>query len=99
MYAIFCLRHVLLCFCVYAYINPALSVSVLRAQDDPLVNINAREQRTKEAWIKIMSAREARNDLRECYRREGVNHLDNCSQFAKAYLDGARTTAHAFAEK
>ena len=89
----------LLCFCVYAYINPALSVSVLRAQDDPLVNINAREQRTKEAWIKIMSAREARNDLRECYRREGVNHLDNCSQFAKAYLDGARTAAHAFAEK
>eukprot|EP00277_Geminigera_cryophila_P043327 CAMPEP_0173081664 /NCGR_PEP_ID=MMETSP1102-20130122/17447_1 /TAXON_ID=49646 /ORGANISM="Geminigera sp., Strain Caron Lab Isolate" /LENGTH=98 /DNA_ID=CAMNT_0013956367 /DNA_START=127 /DNA_END=423 /DNA_ORIENTATION=- len=57
------------------------------AKDDPLVNINAREQRTKEAWIKIMSAREARNDLRECYRREGVNHLDNCSQFAKAYLD------------
>ena len=37
-------------------------------QDDPLVNINAKEERTKEGWIKIMAAREARNDLRECYR-------------------------------
>jgi len=33
-----------------------------------LVNINAKEERTKEAWVKIMGAREARNSLRECYR-------------------------------
>ena len=57
-------------------------------QDDPLGNLNAMEGRTKEAWVKIMSAREARNDLRECYRREGVNHVDQCAQFAKAYLNG-----------
>jgi len=57
------------------------------AKDDPLSNLNAMETRTKEAWVKIMSAREARNDLRECYRREGVNHVDKCSEFAKAYLN------------
>lgn len=57
------------------------------SKDDPLVNINAKEERTKEGWIKIMAAREARNDLRECYRREGNNHVDRCAQFAKAYLN------------
>ena len=37
-------------------------------QEDPLTLINEKEERTKAAWVKIMGAREARNDLRECYR-------------------------------
>jgi hypothetical protein len=37
-------------------------------QEDPLTLINEKEERTKSAWVKIMGAREARNDLRECYR-------------------------------
>ena len=70
--------------CVHAV---PLHILSMMPQDDPLSNLNAMETRTKEAWVKIMSAREARNDLRECYRREGVNHVDKCSEFAKAYLN------------
>ncbi|KAJ1487893.1 hypothetical protein T484DRAFT_2168275 [Baffinella frigidus] len=34
----------------------------------------------------IMWARDAREEVRQCYRREGVNHLDNCKEFVQAYL-------------
>lgn len=36
--------------------------------------------------VKVMWARDAREELRQCYRREGVNHLENCKPFVEAYL-------------
>ena len=45
-----------------------LQYAFASSQEDPLTLINEKEERTKAAWVKIMGAREARNDLRECYR-------------------------------
>ena len=61
-----CISHS--CVRIYLAFAPVAS-----EQDDPLVNINAKEERMKGAWVKIMSAREARNDLRECYRFASIH--------------------------
>mmetsp|Transcript_8566 Transcript_8566/g.21293 ORF Transcript_8566/g.21293 Transcript_8566/m.21293 type:complete len:103 (+) Transcript_8566:78-386(+) len=56
------------------------------AETDPVANINLKEERVRAGWVKIMWARDAREEVRQCYRREGVNHLDNCKEFVQAYL-------------
>lgn len=32
----------------------------------------------REQWVKLMMARLVREEMGKCYRREGVNHLQNC---------------------
>lgn len=32
----------------------------------------------REQWVQSMMARLIRDELGKCYRREGVNHLENC---------------------
>ena len=53
---------------------------------DPVAAATARDNKVKDVWVKIMSAREARNALAQCYRREGVNHQEKCKEFAEAYM-------------
>ncbi|EKX42379.1 hypothetical protein GUITHDRAFT_153600 [Guillardia theta CCMP2712] len=57
------------------------------SENDVLAPANIREKKAKDAWLKIMNARHLRHLLRECYRREGVNHKDNCKEFAQAYFE------------
>mmetsp|Transcript_20530 Transcript_20530/g.32119 ORF Transcript_20530/g.32119 Transcript_20530/m.32119 type:complete len:106 (+) Transcript_20530:83-400(+) len=58
---------------------------------DPVAAANARENKVKDVWVKIMTAREARNSLAQCYRREGVNHQEKCKDFAEAYMASIKT--------
>lgn len=34
----------------------------------------------REQWIKCMMARLVREEMGNCYRREGVNHLEKCGR-------------------
>ena len=35
-------------------------------------------QVVRDQWAKVVEARNMRDELRECYRREGVNYRENC---------------------
>lgn len=34
----------------------------------------------REQWVQVMMGRLVRDELNKCYRREGVNHLENCGR-------------------
>eukprot|EP00281_Chroomonas_sp_CCMP1168_P016246 CAMPEP_0206217086 /NCGR_PEP_ID=MMETSP0047_2-20121206/3086_1 /ASSEMBLY_ACC=CAM_ASM_000192 /TAXON_ID=195065 /ORGANISM="Chroomonas mesostigmatica_cf, Strain CCMP1168" /LENGTH=106 /DNA_ID=CAMNT_0053639515 /DNA_START=8 /DNA_END=324 /DNA_ORIENTATION=+ len=53
---------------------------------DVMTKIAKREEQSRQTWVNIMTARDLRNDLRDCFRREGVNHRENCKEFALAYM-------------
>mmetsp|Transcript_7703 Transcript_7703/g.7275 ORF Transcript_7703/g.7275 Transcript_7703/m.7275 type:complete len:109 (-) Transcript_7703:250-576(-) len=57
-----------------------------RAQD-PVQYILAAEQRARERQIAYETVRLLRQDVIECYRKEGVNHYDNCVAVNKRYYD------------
>eukprot|EP00285_Hemiselmis_virescens_P015347 CAMPEP_0173389684 /NCGR_PEP_ID=MMETSP1356-20130122/13029_1 /TAXON_ID=77927 ORGANISM="Hemiselmis virescens, Strain PCC157" /NCGR_SAMPLE_ID=MMETSP1356 /ASSEMBLY_ACC=CAM_ASM_000847 /LENGTH=124 /DNA_ID=CAMNT_0014346911 /DNA_START=24 /DNA_END=398 /DNA_ORIENTATION=- len=56
-------------------------------KDDPMTNFSRKEKENRQAWISIMRTRDIRHQLRECFRREGVNHVENCREFALAYIE------------
>ncbi|CAN0096912.1 unnamed protein product [Heterosigma akashiwo] len=39
---------------------------------------NAREQATRESFVAIETVKILQHQISECYKREGVNHLQNC---------------------
>jgi hypothetical protein len=41
------------------------------------------EQRARERQVAYETVRLLREDVIECYRREGVNHYENCRDFAE----------------
>ena len=47
--------------------------------DDPAALKAAQDAIIREQWVKCMMARVVRDELGLCYRREGLNHLANCS--------------------
>lgn len=47
--------------------------------DDPAALKAAQDAIIREQWVKCMMARVVRDELALCYRREGLNHLANCS--------------------
>lgn len=47
--------------------------------------MRARDQRVREQWIAIEYVTVLRNRVAECYREEGVNHLENCKQVTEEY--------------
>ena len=49
--------------------------------------ILAAEQRARERQIAYETVRLLRQDVIECYRKEGVNHYDNCQAVNKRYYD------------
>ncbi|GBC03833.1 hypothetical protein RclHR1_05350007 [Rhizophagus clarus] len=49
--------------------------------------LDAREQKIREDWIKVMELRLIRDQLRKCYKTESVNHYQNCKELAEKYLD------------
>jgi hypothetical protein len=46
-----------------------------------------REHKIREAWVKMMEARIAREVLEECQKVEGVNHYESCKEHASRYVD------------
>lgn len=53
---------------------------------DPSAYHDAREQRVRERFVAIEEAKMLREKLQACYRREGVNHYQNCRELADAYM-------------
>ena len=54
---------------------------------DPVAFVRQREHETREAMIDIEKAKLIRERLRECYRREGVNHFENCKELVEKYTE------------
>lgn len=46
---------------------------------------NARDAILREQWVRSMMARLVGEELGKCYRREGVNHLENCGKLRGMY--------------
>jgi hypothetical protein len=63
---------------------PILFVQIGRAKD-PVKYYLAAEQRARERQVAYETVRLLREDVIECYRREGVNHYDNCRDVAARY--------------
>ena len=61
---------------------------------DPVKFIEAREQRVRERAVNVAEARLIREELKQCYYREGVNHYQNCRELVQTYL--AKIQAHDF---
>ncbi|QUC18785.1 uncharacterized protein UV8b_03026 [Ustilaginoidea virens] len=40
----------------------------------------------REQWVEAMKTRLVQQELGKCYRREGVNHLENCGELREKYL-------------
>ena len=54
---------------------------------DPVAFIQQREHETRERMIDIEKAKLIREQLRECYRNEGVNHFENCKELVEKYTE------------
>jgi hypothetical protein len=49
--------------------------------------LQANEQRARERQVAIETVRLLRQKVIECYRKEGVNHYENCKDLNQAYYD------------
>jgi NADH-ubiquinone oxidoreductase subunit 10 len=54
---------------------------------DPVKYLLAAEQRARERQVAYETVRLLREDVIECYRREGVNHYENCKDVSQKYYD------------
>jgi len=54
---------------------------------DPVRYLQSIEQRARERQIAIETVRILRKDVIECYRKEGVNHYDNCKDVCERYYE------------
>jgi hypothetical protein len=45
------------------------------------------EQRARERQVAYETVRLLREDVIECYRKEGVNHYDNCQEVAAKFYN------------
>ena len=57
---------------------------------DPVGRAEARNQRVRERQTAIAHTKLIQEKLRECYIREGVNHIQNCKELATQYLERIR---------
>ena len=55
-----------------------------RAQD-PVGFILSTEQRARERQVAYETVRLLRKDVIDCYRKEGVNHYENCKEVTQNY--------------
>jgi len=54
---------------------------------DPVKFLQAVEQRARERQIAIETVKILRQRVAECYRREGVNHYENCKEPVQDYYN------------
>ena len=65
-------------------------------RNDPAALIEARHQEARDKWVAIMGTRLLREQLRECYMREGTNHLKNCRELAQEYVHRIKDASNAY---
>uniref|UniRef100_A0A7S4NIE6 NADH dehydrogenase [ubiquinone] 1 beta subcomplex subunit 10 n=1 Tax=Odontella aurita TaxID=265563 RepID=A0A7S4NIE6_9STRA len=54
---------------------------------DPVKFLQAAEQRARERQIAYETVRLLRQDVITCYRKEGVNHYENCKEVCETYYN------------
>eukprot|EP00551_Chaetoceros_affinis_P002154 CAMPEP_0203641790 /NCGR_PEP_ID=MMETSP0088-20131115/7126_1 /ASSEMBLY_ACC=CAM_ASM_001087 /TAXON_ID=426623 /ORGANISM="Chaetoceros affinis, Strain CCMP159" /LENGTH=108 /DNA_ID=CAMNT_0050497379 /DNA_START=49 /DNA_END=375 /DNA_ORIENTATION=- len=52
---------------------------------DPVKYLLSAEQRARERQIAYETVRHLRKDVINCYRKEGVNHYENCKEVCARY--------------
>ena len=63
-------------------------------RSDPVAIFEARAMRARERAVAIEQTKMLKEQLRQCYYKEGVNHYENCKDIAESYLK--RITASNF---
>lgn len=53
---------------------------------DPVAMLEQREYLVREKLVAIEVAKELRERVKNCYRREGVNHYQKCRPYVRNYL-------------
>lgn len=51
---------------------------------------DARDQRVRERMIAVEHTKILREKVAACYRREGVNHYQNCKEIVDQYIERIR---------
>ncbi|KAI0925903.1 hypothetical protein AcW1_008214 [Taiwanofungus camphoratus] len=47
--------------------------------------LKERDDIIRESWVRAMEAKIVRENINECYRLEGVNHLEKCKDLVDRY--------------
>ena len=54
---------------------------------DPVAYLQSIEQRARERQVAFETVKLLRQRVIDCYRKEGVNHYEECRQVAQDYYD------------
>ncbi|KAK9811632.1 hypothetical protein WJX72_007305 [[Myrmecia] bisecta] len=57
---------------------------------DPLALLEYREYTAWDKMVKVEKAKIIRDNLRQCYLKEGVNHYQNCRELALKYIESIK---------
>lgn len=68
----------------YPYEEPGVEYGRVK---DPVKYLQSLEQRARERQVAIETVRLVRQKVINCYRKEGVNHFDNCKKEKQDYYD------------
>ena len=68
-----------------------------RANTDPVLYYQTQDKWIREYWVHIEYMKMLKDEVRNCYRREGVNHYENCRDLVHEYY--ARTKAPMYSLK
>lgn len=50
-----------------------------------VARLKERDDIIRESWVRAMEAKIVRENINECYRLEGVNHLEKCKDLVDRY--------------
>ncbi|CAO3570099.1 unnamed protein product [Mortierella alpina] len=53
---------------------------------DKAAVLRSRALAVRESWISAMEGRIVQQELKKCYRAEGVNHYQNCRHLVELYM-------------
>ena len=56
-----------------------------RANTDPVLYYQTQDKWIKEYWVHVEYMKMLKEEVRNCYRREGVNHYENCRDVVQEY--------------
>ena len=55
------------------------------ANTDPVLYYETQDKWIKEYWVHVEYMKLLKDEVRNCYRREGVNHYENCRDLVQEY--------------
>ncbi len=56
-----------------------------RANTDPVLYYQTQDKWVREYWVHVEYMKLLKDEVRNCYRREGVNHYENCRDLVQEY--------------